>query len=203
MADRSAQSVKRAGRKVAGAALREAGRAPVRFLCLALLAGGGPGWSQAPLKPVRVCDVLADLSAQDGKVVAVLGRFSFRENGRFLSEDGCEGTLTAGDSARPNALRVVFDPKTAPALPPRLELDAADVYQPLKLVRQRTALGKFRFGSVDYDRWAVVFGRIEVSGAIKSGSKPAAARNTAFEPAPARIVCGGESAVLVLAGPDP
>jgi len=145
------------------------------------------------LKPVRVCEVLADLSARDGKVVAVLGRFSFRENGRFLSEDGCERTLAAGDSAWPNALRVVFDPKSGPALPPRLELDAADVYQPLKLVRQRTALGKFRFGSVDYDRWAVVFGRIEVGGAVKTGPKPAA---------PAQIVCGGESAVLVIADPD-
>jgi hypothetical protein len=126
---------------------------------VALLASGGPGWSQAPLKPVRVCDVLGDLAALNGKVVAVLGRFSFREYGRFLSEDGCQRTLAAGGSAWPNALRVVFDPKTAPALPPRLELEAADVYQPLKLVRQRTALGKFRFGSVDYDRWAVVIGR--------------------------------------------
>jgi hypothetical protein len=189
-------------RKIAGAALCETGCALACFLCLALLASGGPGSSEAPLKPVRVCDILGDLSARDGKVVAVLGRFSFRENGRFLSEDGCERTLTAGDSAWPNALRVVFDPKAAPALPPRLELDAADVYQPLKLVRQRTALGKFRFGSVDYDRWAVVFGRIEVSGAIRTGSKPAAARNTAFEPAPAQIVCGGESAVLVIADPE-
>ena len=124
--------------------------------------------------------------------MAVLGRFSFRENGRFLGEDGCDPAPAAG----PNVLRVVFDPKTAPALPPRLELNAADVYQPLKLVRQRTALGKFRFGSVDYDRWAVVFGRFE------AGSKPAAARNTASAPAPAQIVCGGESAVLVIADPD-
>ena len=180
-------------RRIRGTALCQAGCALVRFLGLALLASGGPGSSEAPLKPVRVCEVLADLSARDGKVVAVLGRFSFREHGRFLSEDGCERTLAAGDSAWPNALRVIFDPKSAPALPPRLELDAADVYQPLKLVRQRTALGKFRFGSVDYDRWAVVFGRIEVGGAVKTGPKPAA---------PAQIVCGGESAVLVIADPD-
>jgi hypothetical protein len=195
-------SLEQACSGIRGAALREAGCALVRFLCLALLASGGPGSSEAPLKPVRVCDVLGDLSARDGKVVAVLGRFSFRENGRFLSEDGCERTLAAGDSAWPNALRVVFDPKAAPALPPRLELEAADVYPPLKLIRQRTALGKFRFGSVGYDRWAVVFGRIEVSGAVKAGSKPAAARNAAFESAPAQIVCGGEGAVLVIADPE-
>ena len=166
-------------------------RIRVAALCGAavLLAGGEPGSSEAPLKPVRVCEVLADLPARDGKVVAVLGRFSFRENGRFLGEDGCDPAPAAG----PSALRVVFNPKTAPPLPARLELDAADVYQPLKLIRQRTALGKFRFGSVDYDRWAVVFGRIEAGGAIKNGPKP---------PAPAQIVCRGESAVLFIAAPD-
>ena len=150
-------------------------RIRVAALCGAavLLAGSGPGSSEAPLKPVRVCEVLADLPARDGKVVAVLGRFSFRENGRSISEDGCEPTPAAGDSVRPTALRVVFDPKSAPALPARLELNAADVFQPLKLVRQRTALGKFRFGSVEYDRWAVVFGRIEAGAAIKSGVQTA------------------------------
>ena len=149
--------------------------------------------SEAPLKPVRVCEVLADLSARDGKVVAVLGRFSFRENGRFIGEDACDPTPAAGDPARPSVLRVVFDPKSAPPLAARLELDAADVYPPLKLIRQRTALGKFRFGSVEYDRWAVVFGRIEAGSAIKTASKP---------PAPAQIVCRGESAVLVISDPD-
>lgn len=28
-------------------------------------------------------------------------------------------------------------------------------------LRKRTSLGKFRFGSSDYDRWAVVYGRVE------------------------------------------
>ena len=100
-------------------------RCAVLCVAVALLA------SEAPLKPVRVCEVLADLSARDGKVVAVLGRFSFRENGRFLGEDACDPTPAAG----PSVLRVVFDPKSAPPLPARLELDAADVYQPLKLIR--------------------------------------------------------------------
>ena len=89
-----------------------------RFLLIlgaAVTAGGVVCRGQAPIEPLRVCDVLENLSAHDGKVVAIQGRYSFRENGRFLGEDTCGRALTANDVVWPNALRVVFDPKTAPA----------------------------------------------------------------------------------------
>ena len=36
--------------------------------------------AEPALQPVTVCEVLQDLSAYDGKVVAVVGRFSFRHD---------------------------------------------------------------------------------------------------------------------------
>ena len=175
----------------------------IRTTCLAWLASSGIAPSETPWQPLRVCEVLDNLPASEGKVMAIVGRFSFRESGRFISEDGCErtGSGSGADPGWPNALRVVFDPKSGPPLPPKVEFDAPATYQRLKLIKQRTVLGKFRFGSVEYDRWAVVFGRIEASVAFKTGDKPAGNRKNSFDPAPAQMVCRGESAILVLAEP--
>jgi hypothetical protein len=41
-------------------------------------------------------------------------------------------------------------------------LDAVSVSRKLKVVQEQTSLRTFRFGTPDYDRWAVVYGRIEV-----------------------------------------
>lgn len=128
-------------------------------------------------EPVRVCAVLEDMAAYDGKVVAIVGRFSFRPNGRSLSEDKCGvGSATA--------LPIVFEKKIAPPTPEHLELDGAAVRQLLKSVQQHTALAKFKFGTPDYDRWAVVYGRVE--------------SNKSNHPSPARIVCAGDSVVMFL-----
>ena len=162
------------------------------------MAGAGPWPGQTPIEPLRVCDVLENLSAHDGKVIAIQGRYSFRENDRFLGEETCGRALTANDVVWPNALRVVFDPKTAPAPARSLEFHAASVYRNLKLIRERTSLGKFRFGTVDYDRWAVVYGRIEVSKEFKAGTRPTAGRKSALEPAPAQVISSGESTILFI-----
>ena len=145
------------------------------------------------MEPLRVCDVLEKLSAHDGQVVAIQGRYSFRSTGRYLGEESC------GEFAWPTALRVVFDPKTAPSRTGNLEFNAPSVYRNLKLIKEHTSLGKFRFGTVDYDRWAVIYGRIEVSKEFKAASKPPGVRKNPFEPPPALIVTTGESMILFLA----
>jgi hypothetical protein len=43
-----------------------------------------------PIPPVTVCEILADLPAHEGKDVAVLGRYSFRRDGRWIGEQSCE-----------------------------------------------------------------------------------------------------------------
>ena len=62
------------------------------MVCAAAAQGAGPR-----LQPVTVCEVLQDLAAYDGKVVAVIGRFSFRQNGRWLGELKCAHKLVAGE----------------------------------------------------------------------------------------------------------
>ena len=45
--------------------------------------------AEAPLKPVTVCEILASPQQFNGKDLAVLGRFSFTDEGWWLAEDGC------------------------------------------------------------------------------------------------------------------
>jgi len=108
-----------------------------------------------PLAPLTVCEVLRDLPAQQGKDVAVLGRYSFRTSGRWVGEQACQPSLDA-----PPTLTLVEE-SDAPKLPESYDLDGAAVHRKLTDVQRRTSLGKFRFGTPDYDRWAVVYGRVE------------------------------------------
>jgi hypothetical protein len=133
----------------------------MRVVLLALGLGVLVFAADAPLQPVRVCEVMQDLAAYAGKTVLVAGRFSFRESGRSLSEE-CDHKLAT--------LRLVYDPKTAPKSPERLEIDTTALSSKLKVIKASTSLGKFRFGSSDYDRWAVVYGRLQTIPAKNAGA---------------------------------
>jgi hypothetical protein len=130
---------------------------------------------EASVQPVRVCAIVQDLATYTGKVVAVVGRFSFRHDGRILSEENCG----SGGSS----LTVAFDRKLAPKTPEHLEIDSTAVTKLLKAIQQTTALTKFRFGTPDYDRWAVVYGRVE------AGTPPRTA---------GQLVCAGDSVVMFI-----
>ena len=113
------------------------------------------------LAPLTVCEVLKDIPTQDGKVVAVLGRFSFRRDGRTLNEESCGTNPEAGAPPPANSIRLTDDTKTGPKPPDVFALDATALNRKLKAVQEHTKLRNFRFGTADYDRWAVVYGRIE------------------------------------------
>ena len=151
---------------------------------------------EPPLIPVRVCEILENLHAHEGQTLLVLGRFSFREGGRFLSEQVCPAKAAADGISKaissPKALRIVIDPKSGPKPPDRLAVDSALLDRKLSLVKQATTLATFPFASTDYDRWAVVYGRVEAEPAHE---KP---RKGEFEPATARVVCRGEALVIFL-----
>jgi hypothetical protein len=106
--------------------------------------------------PYSVCEIVRDLPSHDGQSVAVVGRYSFRTNGRWVSQQGCQGA--SGAQAE---FRLVEDLTGAPKPPDVFELDASELDKRLAEVQQRTVLGKFRFGSLEYDRWAVIYGRLE------------------------------------------
>ena len=152
-----------------------------RSVYFAWLLGACALAADPPLAPVTVCEILKDLPIQQGKDVAVLGRYSFRQSGRWIAEQAC-------DPASPEAqlLWLTEDSASAPKPPNNFELDGAALNRKFTEMRRRTSLGKFRFGSSDYDRWAVVYGRV-------MSRKGEAARQ-----APADLVFRGSGVVVFL-----
>ena len=109
-----------------------------------------------PIVPMRVCEIARDLTMFEGQSVAALGRYEFRQAGRWLDEPSCP------DAPIPAAtFRLSEDPREGPKPPDAFELDGAALTRKFSELRKHTELGKFRFGSPDYDRWAVVYGRVE------------------------------------------
>jgi hypothetical protein len=165
------------------------------LLCCALLHAAEP-----PLRPVTVCDVMQDLTAYDGKVVAVVGRFSFRQAGGWVGAQKCPQKLVTGGQEWPNAFWVTYDPATAPKPPAVLAVDGALLAEKLREVKAGTALTKLPFGSTDYDSWAVIYGRVETRKDLLVET-PNGPRKNGFgygESSPARLVCHGDAVVVLL-----
>jgi hypothetical protein len=136
--------------------------------------------ADSAIVPLTVCEIVRDLGMYQDKPVAVLGRYSFRQNGRFLAEQSCE---QPGSDPK---LWLVEDTKDGPRPPNDFELDASVLERKWAEVRKRTALAKFRFGTPEYDRWAVVYGRVEMR------------RGEASKAAPADLVFRGDGVVVFL-----
>ena len=52
------------------------------------------------------------------------------------------------------------DSAAAPKPPANFEFDAAVLNKKFAALTKKTSLGKFRFGNPEYDRWAVIYGRV-------------------------------------------
>jgi hypothetical protein len=157
-----------------------------RFAYLPLLLCAFALAADPPLVPLTVCEVLHGLASNQGAAVAVVGRYSFRENGRWMGEQVCDAG-SPGPEGTPPLLWLMEDPNDGPKPPGDFELDAVALHRKLALIQQHTSLGKFRFGTPDYDRWAVVYGRVE------------ARKAEAAKQAPANLVFRGSGVVVFLA----
>jgi len=153
----------------------------VRVLACSVAACAAARAADPQLAPVGVCEVLHDLAAWESKTAAIVGRYSFRPIGRWVSEQVCEP-----GSADPPQLWIVEDEKEGPRPPERFEFDAALVRLKLTGIGRRTALAKFPFGTPGYDRWAVVYGRVE------------ARKGEDARKAPANLVIRGTAVILFL-----
>jgi hypothetical protein len=145
----------------------------------AFAADGAPA-----LQPVTVCEVLAHPDAYSGKPVLLVGRFSFREYGRFLSEKGC-------------VLHVVLDAKNGPVPPAAFSVDTEATNRKLAAVRKSTALANFRFGSSDYDRWAMVYGRV-AAGPPPEKHTPVSSDDHEFDASSAQVLCHSQTLLIFL-----
>ena len=124
--------------------------------------------ADAPIVPLTVCEVARDVAAHDGKDVAIVGRYSFRSAGRYLAEQACNPAASAAPQ-----IGLVEDTKDAPKPPDNFAMDAAELRRKFADLQKRTQLGKFRFGVPDYDRWAVVYGRVEARKGDDAKKMPA------------------------------
>ena len=152
-----------------------------RLVWLALLLAAFAIAADPPIPPLTVCEVLADLPAHEGKDLAVLGRFSFRHDGRWIGEQSC-GPATAVQPM----LWLTEDEFTAPKPAGNLAFDAAVLNKKFAALVRRTSLGKFRFGNPEYDRWAVVYGRV------------VSRKGDAAKKAPADLVFRGDGVIVFL-----
>jgi hypothetical protein len=159
----------------------QAGTAIGRSIYLALLLAAFAIAADPPIPPVTVCEVLADLPAHEGKDVAVLGRYSFRRDGRWIGEQSCEPA-----TAVPPVLWLTEDAIDGPKPPANLEFDVAVLNKKFAGLTRHTSLGKFRFGNPEYDRWAVVWGRV-----VSRKGDPA-------KKAPADLVFRGDGVIVFL-----
>ncbi len=148
-----------------------------------LLTACGLAYAADPqLAPVGVCEVLRNLAAWENKSATIVGRYSFRPTGRWVSEQACDPGV-----ADPPQLWIVEDDKDGPRPPERFEIDAAAVRLKLTAIERHTSLAKFPFGSSPgYDRWAVVYGRIE------------ARKGEDAKKAPANLVIRGSAVIVFL-----
>lgn len=154
----------------------------IRGVACLLAAGGLACAADPPLAPVGVCEVLRDLASWENKNAAIVGRYSFRPTGRWVSEQVCDP-----GAADPPQLWIVEDDTNGPRPPERFEFDAAVMRLKLTEIARRTTLAKFRFGTPGYDRWAVVYGRVE------------ARKGDDARKAPANLVIRGASVIILLA----
>lgn len=162
---------------------------------MAFLPAVSPGAADTVLRPVRVCEVLESPAKFDGETVALIGRYSFTEDGRFIGEESCGKELKTGEIAWPATLRLAESSVSAPRPEGPLQIDAAVLDRKLAAIRERTTLRRYAFGSPDYDRWAVVYGRFQASkefvGTTAQVSKP----ETKF---PGTLLYRGDGVILFL-----
>jgi hypothetical protein len=86
----------------------------------------------------------------------------------------------------------MFDSKNGPVPPAAFSVDTGATDRKLDAVRKSTNLATFRFGSSDYDRWALVYGRIEpVPVPEKHG-------NREFDGASGEVLCHGQTLLIFL-----
>jgi hypothetical protein len=160
--------------------------APVlRALAIIFLTCAAAQCADDTVIPQTVCEVVSNLAAHEGKIVAIIGRYSFRANGRWMGEEKCPG-----EGPTP-ALWMVENPKDGPTPPEHLNLDRAALKDKFALVQRRSALQNFRFGTSDYDRWAVVYGRVEKRPAEVAANDPAHKTS-------ANLIFRGSSVIIVI-----
>jgi hypothetical protein len=136
------------------------------------------------LKPITVCDVVANPNAYAGRDVAVLGRLGQTMEGAWLSEDHCEKQIETDGYVWPSSIWIAGD-RTAPDPPlGLLVLDGDALSEKVASVRGTTVLRTVKtvcwtpsekpHQCEVQENWSVIYGRIETQQILRrpNGSGP-------------------------------
>lgn len=118
----------------------------VGALCFLLAARGIVAAMPEDGLALTVCEVLSDLDRYEGKSIIVVGRFSWTDEGSWLSED-CKLEIVRGG-------REFSDPQISIAWDRRL------LEQKVAQLKRTTKLRKYRPSKYN-EKWVAVFGRLE------------------------------------------
>jgi hypothetical protein len=134
---------------------------------------------------VTICEVLGNRSSYNGKVVALIGRWSATDEGFWLTDE-CDRQIKTGDYVWSNIIFLSYDP-SAPSI--FLQPNKSDKVAMSKRLVELKARSKL---SDDKVEWAVVYGRVETKEELSTvvGDKTSvwAAGYGHLNAAPAQIV---------------
>jgi hypothetical protein len=168
------------------------------ILPLALLLASTPPQKKTNDPPsdfATVCEVLANRGAYDGKVVALVGRWSSTDEGFWLASD-CESSVKTGDYVWGSIIFLAYDPSS-----PSIFLNGPrpDDVEANKRIAEMTLRSK---SSTDKHEWAVVYGRIETKEHLatvvaRDGKSARPAGYGHLNAAPAQIVYRQKDLVIL------
>lgn len=115
-----------------------------------------PSTNQSVTKPtlLTLCEVLADLKSNNGRIVSLVGRLTNTDEGAWLSADNCPNAHVTADFIWPNMVWLREDP-SLPSLASKGAIDARRLDE--AFVKAKEA-AKLRGPN---DRWAIVQGIFE------------------------------------------
>lgn len=140
------------------------------------------------VEPITVCEAVKNLQKLAGKPFGIVGRLSFRSEGKWLSQDDCKGAPGNGEAR----ITLLYDTAEAPRVKTGWEVRGSAMSEKLTLLRKATKLALFPFGTPDYDRWAVVYGSLRFREGTASGDAAAAKK------AEADLLYAGDGYVLII-----
>jgi hypothetical protein len=120
------------------------------------------------VRPVTVCEVLANLDTYRGKTVAVVGRLGGTDEGVWLAQDNCDHELQSNGFIWPNMLWITTNSHApSPAEGSRL-IDKKVLEEKVLQLAAGTKLRPIPA----HDEYAVLYGRLDASEKLETFTYP-------------------------------
>jgi hypothetical protein len=136
----------------------------VQVVAFLLLGAGALAQTTTTIPVLTVCEALSGLAQYNGKIIIVVGREAYSDEGSWLGQE-CGGVVVTegfkwADVIWTSYIRNQVDP--APELTAGFQWEENALRKKLATVRKTTRLRRYRGKlSLYNDRWMVIFGRLE------------------------------------------